>query len=221
MKKRLFTVFMSVIVSFMCVFSVNKDVLAATQKSDGQNMKKVLYYYGKKKYQTAQKYNKKISKTARETCVAKMSSNMKEAYRKVVKKFGVDYSSGKKHIMEYYLSDIDNDKKADLMVKAGTCAADETLYVYQYKKDTAKKIGAVGASHTDYYAYPNHKGILGYGGMMGGEWITLVTIQRGKAKSKFVGSREIEENWFNLRCSLKSHVSYNDGDIIVDYGDLL
>ncbi|HBI63353.1 MAG TPA: hypothetical protein DDY31_19435 [Lachnospiraceae bacterium] len=217
--------FLCSVLCMISVFSVTVNVSAATEKSDGRNMKKVLYYYGKKEYKTARKYNKKISKVAKESCVANMTPRIKKAYKNVVnryKLFDVNLSS-QKHIWAYYLTDIDNDRKVDLLVKAGSCEADVKLYIYQYKNGKAKKIGAVDAFHTYYYAYPNHKGILGYGGMMGKEWIRLITVSNGKLKEKQIGSRGIKKHWFNLRCELNGHISYNDytEEYEVDYKDLL
>lgn len=216
-----------IVVCFVSCFSIGGNVLAATQKSDGKNMKKVLYYYGKKNYKKAKKYNKKISKTAHEACVSKMTKNMKKAYLKIVKRYrtdnlaDTDYLSNKKYLWGYYLSDIDNDKKADLLLKIGTCEADVRLHVYRYRKGKAEKVGSVEAFHTYYYAYPNHSGILGYGGMMGEEWINKIVIKNGKLKSVKIGSRGVKEKWFGLRCQLKDHAYYDSYDKrLMDYKDL-
>lgn len=207
---KLLMLFLCSVLCVMSIFSVTANVSAATEKSDGKNMKKVLYYYGKKEYQAARKYNKKISKVAKEACVTNMTLGMKKAYRNVVKRYKVNTSSKQKYIWAYYLTDIDNDNKADLLVKAGTCETDVKLYVYQYKKGKARKTGSVDAFHTDYYAYPNHKGVLGYGGMMGEEWIRLLTVSNGKLKEKLIGSRGTDKYWFSLRCKLNGHISYNE-----------
>ena len=45
-----------------------------------------------------------------------------------------------KHIWAYYLTDIDNDRKVDLLVKAGSCEADVKLYFYQYKNARQWKV---------------------------------------------------------------------------------
>lgn len=89
-----------------------------------------------------------------------------------------------------------------------------------YRK--AVKVGSVGAFHTDYYAYPNHHGVLGYGGMMGEEWINLITIKNGKLKSVSIGSRGvIGKKWFGLRCKLKDHSYYDSNNAhLVDCKDL-
>lgn len=189
------------------IFSHSFYAGAATTKSDGKNMIKVLKYYGQKKYSLAQKYSKKLSATAKEPCVSKMSSKMKKAYYKVVKQYSTDNSSGKAYIWGYYLTDIDNDKKTDLIVKVGSCEGDCRFYVYQYKKGKAGKIGSVAAVHAEVYAYPNHNGVVIYGGVTQSEWISMLTIKKKKLKVKSIGSRQDVYPYFNLRCQLNSHVS--------------
>ena len=131
-------------VSLLCNFSLS--VQAATAKSDGQNMEKLLKYYGKNKISKAKKYNKKLNAYAKEACVKKMSSKMKKAYKKIVKKWPVDAPTGTDYLWGYYLTDIDNDKKADLLVQVGTCEADARTHVYKYKngKVSEKTIGYRG-----------------------------------------------------------------------------
>lgn len=217
-----------IIVSFIVaavLIGIMDDVplsAASTEKSDGKNMKKVITYYGKKKYKKAAAYNKKLSKKAKEKCVDNMSAGMKKAYLKKVKKYSTELSAdGSPYLWKYYLTDIDNDKQADLLIKSGTCEADVMLDVYVYKNNRLKHIGSKGAFHSGYYAYPMHNGIVEYGGMWGEEWVNLVTIVNGKLKTKKIGTRIIDDEWFSLECSLDTHVSYDSNyKSIVDYSDL-
>ena len=195
------------ILSVSLLLSGSKTIIcAASEKSDGENMEKVLKYYKTKQFEKAIQYSKKLSKTAREACVSDMSAEMKKAYLKIVKKYKADSSDDAEYLWDYYYSDVDNDKKADLLLKYGSCEGDVKLYVYQYKAGKAKKIGSVEAFHTSYYAYPNHKGVIGYGGMMGKEWVRLITIKDGKLKEKTIGTHTTDEDYFNLRCILKSQM---------------
>ncbi len=186
------------------------EALAASEKSDGTNMQKVLNYYAKKQYKKAGKFNKKLSEDANEACVSKMTAPMKKAYLKIVKKYKVN-AVGDKSLWGYYLTDIDNDKKTDLLIKIATCEADAKLYVYQFKSGKAKRIGSAGAFHTEYFAYPKHKGVVAYGGMMGEEWMRVVTVEGGQVIEKEIGSRDVgmEGEWFGLRCALNNHITYN------------
>ena len=47
-----------------------------------------------------------------------MPAKIKKAYRKIVKSYNTDNSLGKKYISGYYLTDIDNDSVAELIVRA-------------------------------------------------------------------------------------------------------
>lgn len=210
-------------VSLLCNFSLS--VQAATAKSDGQNMEKLLKYYGKNKISKAKKYNKKLNAYAKEACVKKMSSKMKKAYKKIVKKWPVDAPTGTDYLWGYYLTDIDNDKKADLLVQVGTCEADARTHVYKYKNGKAVKIATIGSGHTSFHAYPNHKGVIFYSGHMGNECISVVTIKNGKVSEKTIGYRgvitETTCDWLDLKCVLKRHISYDaNHKRKLDLGDL-
>lgn len=63
-----------------------------------------------------------------------MPAKIKKAYRKIVKSYNTDNSLGKKYISGYYLTDIDNDSVAELIVRAGSSEADDRFYVYDWKK---------------------------------------------------------------------------------------
>ncbi len=186
---------------------------AASEKSDGKNMKKVLDNYKKKKYKAATKYAKKLNKTAKEACVKKMSKGMKKAYKKVVKKYPFEYTSySEPYLWGYYLTDMDNDKKADLIVKVGTCEADARAYVYQYKKGKAVKVATLGGGHTAYFAYPKHNGIVIQWGHMGYESISVAKLKNGKVTSQVIGSRDLNKkgaSFMKLGCALDDHISYD------------
>ena len=177
----------------------NVNVFAASVSSDTKNIEKVLKYYKKGQYKKAQKYNKKLSKIVKEKCVKKMPAKIKKAYRKIVKSYNTDNSLGKKYISGYYLTDIDNDSVAELIVRAGSSEAEARFYVYDW-------IG--------------HKGFIIYGGLQQSEWIKTVTIKNGKLKVKKVGERDNANPYFSLRCGLADHALYTGG-YRIDYSDLL
>ena len=183
----------------------NVNVFAASVSSDTKNIEKVLKYYKKGQYKKAQKYNKKLSKIVKEKCVKKMPAKIKKAYRKIVKSYNTDNSLGKKYISGYYLTDIDNDSVAELIVRAGSSEADARFYVYDWKKGKIKKIGSVEALHSEVYAYIGHKGFIIYG---------------GELKVNIIGEREDADPHFGLRCGLDNHTLYTGG-YRIEYSDLL
>lgn len=204
------------------VFMTNSSFVDAA--SVGSNMTKILKYYKNKNYTKAKKYCKKIPKTITEPCVKKMSSKMKKAYLKVVKKYVAKSGDplGVGYLWDYYLTDINNDKKADLLINYGTCEADVQLYIYQYKKGKAVKVASTSSGHTSFHAYPNHKGIIAHNCHMGGEFISVLTLKNGKIKVTNYGDRYLETGYYlNLRATLKSHTKYDKNyKRYYTYGDL-
>ncbi len=72
----------------------------------------------------------------KDTSLKKMSKKQKAAYKKIVKKYGNSFSStklGKEYLWGYYLADLNKDKKAELLIKYGSCEADVITYIYTYK----------------------------------------------------------------------------------------
>lgn len=181
--KKVFQKLVVLVLTMSFLFCASFSVQAASERSDGKNMERVLKYYKQGKYSKAKKYNRKLSKNAKEACVKKMSSKMKKAYRKIVKKWPVenDWYSDEDYLWGYYLTDIDNDKKAELLVEIGTCEADVRVLVYKYKGGKAVRIGKFYTGHSALYAYPNHKGIVLGWGHMGVESFSVVTIKNKKA----------------------------------------
>mgnify|MGYP006949204886 CR=1 FL=1 len=121
----------------------NVNVFAASVSSDTKNIEKVLKYYKKGQYKKAQKYNKKLAVSLHDEVnldIETIKGNLyliakiKKAYRKIVKSYNTDNSLGKKYISGYYLTDIDNDSVAELIVRAGSSEADDRFYVYDWKK---------------------------------------------------------------------------------------
>lgn len=217
MKKYLQKIMIAVLLCSLFT-SCTQPVSAA---SAGTNITKALKYYKQKKYKKAQKYFNKVNKSANDACVKKMSKPMKKAYRKVVKKyvknknnFAEYFSAGS--VWGYYLTDIDNDKKADLMIRYGSCEGDVRTILFQYKSGKAKKVAVIGSGHTCYHAYPGHKGILECRSHMGYEDIGVLTIKNGKLKSKHIGGRATSEVYTEIPCALDDHVHY-DKDLNCSY----
>lgn len=187
----------------------------ASEKSDGKNMKKVLKYYKKAQYSKAQKYARKMRKHAKEKCVATMPADLKQAYLQKVKhyvnKYGIEPNYGEPFVWGYFLSDIDNDKKADLLVELGSCEADVKVLVFRYKAGKVQKVGSTGCGHTVFAAYPKHKGIVLHWGHMGYERLNVLTVKKGKLKDVSYGHWELgpKENFIKMRCYLNSHITYD------------
>lgn len=204
MRKRILSVLALCLIFSMVLDSVNVYASASS------NMEKVLTQYQKKNYKTAEKYNKKLSKYATETCVKKMTSNMKKAYKKVISTYSFKRNKKGRYLWEIFYSDIDNDNKAELLIKYGSCEGDVYLRVYKYSKGKAVYVAHTDAGHSTFYAYPGHKGIVRMCANMGYETIAILTLNKTKIKTKSLGYRDVGKNsYFPLRQQLKSYVKYN------------
>lgn len=183
--------------------------VSVVQASAKSNADKMLSYYKKGNIKKAKQYNSKLSKKASTTCIKKMSKKQKAAYRKVVKKFKVDYSAKPYYLWGYYLVDLDGDKKAELLVKYGTCEADVRTTVYKYTGGKAKKVKTVPSGHVSYYAYPGHAGMICVWGHMDGEAVSTMVLKNGRLKTKSYGGRTVTGNFFPFRQSLYGHIKYD------------
>lgn len=192
----------SLYMCFIMLFSMN--VNAATQKADAKNMQKTIKYIQKNKYALAAKYNNRLSQTAKEKSTLKMSPAMKKAYLKVIKQHPVNGFGTRKVIRNYYLTDMDQDKKADLLILTGSCEQDTRLTVYRYRKGRAKKAGTIDAMHTQYSAYPNHRGIIEKSYSWEVNSISLITIRKNRLVREHIATMK-KENYINIRCELQSH----------------
>lgn len=185
--------------------------VSVVQASAKSNADKMLSYYKKGNIKKAKQYNSKLSKKASKTSIKKLSKKQKEAYRKVVKKYRLDSSiySSKPYLWGYYLADMDGDKKAELLVRYGTCEADVRTAVYKYKGGKAKKVGQMYSGHTMYYAYPGHAGVINVRAHMGYEDVSTTVLKSGKLKSKSYGGRQVTGNLFPFRQSLYGHIKHD------------
>lgn len=197
----------TVILLCVClIFHTSTITSAATEKSDGKNMEKLLKCYKKKQLKKARKHNKKLSKYVHEKCVKNMPSAMEEAYRHIIAKspvFDPD-EHGEIYLWEYYVTDIDNDHKAELIRVIGSGEADVVLDIWKYKKGRAVKLGETYSPHSSFCAYPNHKGIIRVETHMGNEAIYLVKIKKGKVINELIGRRYLKKgNYIAVGCNLK------------------
>ena len=181
------------------------------------SMTRMLSLYKNKKYAKARAMSKKLPSKASEKCVEKMSKKMKKAYLKKVKKYKKhsQISSPGIYIWGYYLTDITNDGKAELIIEYGSCLADMRYAFYKYSKGKAVKIETIHFSHVLLGAYPNHKGIILQSGHMFFENISKVFIKKSKIEDVFIGERYIKDpdEWIELPYLLDNHVPSGELDV--------
>lgn len=174
--------------------------------------KKILAAYKKNDYKKVKKLSKKLPTNAKEKCVKKMKSKYKKAAKKVIKKIGMfDYRSDKPGIKYYGYSDVDKDGKPELIMKYGMGEQDSTIRIYQYKGGKYKRVkGSADGWHTGIYNYTSGNGlVLKNGGQTDGnavyESVRLVTIKKGRMKTKVIRERYIKDlnKRVNMPCAIK------------------
>lgn len=156
-------------------------------------------------YIEAQKTANKNTKYAHEKAVKKMPAKMKDAYNRIIKK----YANDNQNQSSYYLTDIDNDQSADLIVMHGTCEADMKMNIYSFKKNKVEKSGADYYGNMSFHAYYYHNGIIMYTAQTGYEQVFILKLLNGKVKCIKIGERVLDrvDEAIDFRCRLKEYNS--------------
>lgn len=221
-QKKLVSIFMTlvlIVTAFttqpLSVGSTSMTTVSAAKKA---SVTKILSLYKSKKYNKVKKMCKKLPQNASEDCVKNMSKKMKKAYLKTVKtykKYSQD-SSGE-HILDYYLTDVTNNGKAELIIRHGFGdIATSSCTIYKYKKGKVIKLGTVPTAHTTLYAYPNHAGVIGVQAIMGFETVEKYYVKKSKVKTSKIGSREDlprGEDYISLPYLLDGHRPSGELDV--------
>lgn len=211
--------FVSLLLLVVLVAGVVVPSLPA-KASEQSDMETVLSDYTAGDYASAKAANEKLPAVSKEACVKKMSAKMKKAYKKVIA--GYKGKPTTWFAFYYYLTDLNNDGKAELLVYAGKTAATTKLRAYQYKGGKAKKIaeesgGAQGAGLERYFCeYPGHEGFIIYvrNSMVMAEEIEVVTVQDGTFHHETIGQRVYDltkNDLVPLRDCLYGHVNVKNG----------
>lgn len=222
MKKAAGMFVMTLTLVFAGTFFTPRADMACVQAAK-PSVSRILKLYKQKKYKQAQAMANKLPANANEKCVGSMSKKMKKAYRKKVKSFDkkVNWTSSKPYMWDYYLTDINKDKKPELLIVYGSCEADVQVRVYTYKNGKAVLAGKTYCTHSSLYAYPGGNGFVMMAGHMLGESVYKVTLKNGKLKTTRCGSRIIgeTEGYLRLPYALKGHVHWTESGRYFDYDD--
>ena len=217
--KRQFMRFSFILITALMLTSVPVFVMAG---SAGDNVSQIIYYLRQGNVSQAQTYNQRLPETAkRESCVRNMSKAMKAAYRKEVKAWEDVTQYGNYVFYNYWLTDIDNDGSAELLIDLAPDYASAATHVYKYQGGQLKEIGTFSGNEIP-HAYPSHNGIVTEGGKMGYNWLTLITIEDGKLVTDQLityGDGNLDQ-YFNMRNRLRSHAKWNGERYVPDYDDL-
>lgn len=190
----------------------------------GDNVSQIVYYLRRGNVSAAQTYNQQLPETAAaESCVTNMPQAMKTAYKNKVKSIENVTKYGSFVFMDYWLTDLDNDGSAELLLNLGPDYASAMTHVYKYQGGQAVEVGSFSGNETC-HAYPGHNGIITEGGKMGSNWLSLVTLENGQINKEELisyGNGNLSgDEYFNMRNRLKSHAKWNGDRYVPLYADL-
>lgn len=175
--------------------------------------------FKKGNYKLARKNFRRLKRRVNEACVENMPYNTKKAYLKMLLTFNTDSSSGKKYLWGYYLTDIDKDGNAELIVQYGKGEADVKAYVYFCKKGRVRFLGKFDCGHSSFYYDPRGNGMTVHYGHMGYENIRTLKIKKNKLKISSWRKRERftrTGSYMPIPYELDDHVTWQNG-IHIDY----
>ncbi len=99
----------------------------------------------------------------------------------------------------YYLYDMNNDGKKEIIILAGTCEADALLLINAYENESYTQIGYTGGNHASICGSKSGNGIIVHYRHQGIESITSVTIDKnGIAENELVPSYWAEGEYTEL-----------------------
>ena len=176
----------SVVVLFvitLAFFTVSVSV-CSSKNSTKYYMDKVIANLKKGNVKTVNKYSAKLPKWASEKCVSKMSQKQKKAFNAIIKK-EIKKRAGSLDHDVCFVTDIDKDGIAELLVEHGDFEAERVIVIYKYKNGKAKKLkGEIDAYHLGIICQcPGRNGVLfcHYGRA---SYFTMVSIKNDTIKTK-------------------------------------
>ena len=187
----------------------------------GSNMSSIIKYLRAGNVSEVRSFNKKLPEIANESCVSTMSAGMKSAFKKEIQAWDKRKNEYAYYFYDYWLTDLDNDGTAELLLALWPYEAGAETIAYKYENGTLRKLGSVGGMETC-HAYPKHNGIVLEGGRMGYNWFKLVTYSNGKLNIEELHTFDFTsgESYISLRNALKSHNQWNGERYVPVYDDL-
>ena len=198
------------------VFFINAANLPAgnVQAASKGTYRAILQAYKRNDYRKVQRLSKTLPKNANEKCARKLKSKYRKAAQKVTGKMrkwrGPDYGEG---IHWYAFTDINKNGKPELIVRYGSVETDSVIRVYEYKNGKYKK--AKGGVYETWYPslnnYTSGNGLVLQERPISeyyGEIVTLVTLSKGRIKTKTVRERYFssEKQRTTMPCKIKIYI---------------
>lgn len=165
-----------------CKITVKK---AATTMS--VSMDSILKLYSQKKYTEAQNMAYKLPTKASDGYA---SLEARKAYRRKLETYDVNYLPSYDGVEAFYLTDINKDGTAELLLRHGGSEAGRTVDIWTYLNGNTVFCGSVYIGHSILYAYPDGNGVVQVYNHMGREAISLITMEGTSIKTKEIGERD-------------------------------
>ena len=204
----------------MAVFFMNSNKLSggSVQAASKGTYRAILKAYKRNDYRKVQKLSKKLPKKANEKYARKLNAKYRKAARKVTRKLKKWKADGNYEwgVFWYAFSDINKNGKPELIVKYGSCATDNVIWIYEYKNGEYKK--AKGGIKELWY--PTVHNYTSGNGLVFQEWllserysecVTFVTLKNGRIKQQFSRIREYDyiSRKTVMPCKVKTYVPKN------------
>lgn len=151
------------------------------------SMDSILKLYAQKKYTEAQNMAYKLPTKASDGYASLEARN---AYRRKLVTYDVNYLPKYDGVEAFYLTDINKDGTAELLLRHGVSEAGKTVDIWTYLNGNTVFCGSVYIGHSVLYAYPDGNGVVQVYNHMGREAISLITMEGTSVKTKEIGERD-------------------------------
>lgn len=93
---------------------------------------------------------------------------------------------------EYFLYDMNSDGIYELIIDYGNGIPDREYIFYTYSNGSVKSVGSFNGMHGTLYAPKSGKGLINFGGHMGGYGVQLYTLDGTRLSFEQIASGEVE-----------------------------
>lgn len=209
-------ILMTITLLIVAVFFISSANLPAgnVQAASKGTYRTILQAYKRNDYRKVQRLSKTLPKNANEKCSRKLNAKYRKAAKKVTGKMrkwrGMEnYIPG---IQWYAFSDINKNGKPELIVKYGGVETDCSIWVYEYKGGKYKKAkgGIYDTWHASLHNYISGNGLVLQERPISEydcEIVTLVTLSKGRIKTKIVRERHLSsrKQRTTMPCKIKTY----------------
>ncbi|MCI7813968.1 MAG: fibronectin type III domain-containing protein [Lachnospiraceae bacterium] len=165
---------------------------------------KVLKLYQEKQYAEAQRIANMMPSQANEACVKNMPENIKKVYYNLANEYYAKSGYFDVTMMwGYFMTDINNDGVAELLIDSGMGTLSRTLKVYTYQNGKAVKVGEIVSGKRAFFAFQGANGLIVWELDNGVETIIKVILRNNTITSTYIGARPGMSNSTSIKLPYK------------------